>query len=91
MVAAPARFVAVHERVVAPHELAVLPRRAARPFWRSVAGGCDLDCDVVGGVRRAGLLPIEITRFPVPTSTVPLRPCVALVARHARWTPGARP
>jgi SAM-dependent methyltransferase len=74
---------------VPPRGEAGMVRRIVRPIWRNLSSGCDMSYDVTAAVRRAGLLPTDIERFPVPTLTPPLRTCATVVARHARWTRGA--
>ena len=55
-----------------------------RPFWRAVGGGFVPGRDVPGALRRSGFAILSLDRFGLPTLTLPLRSCVAGLARLQR-------
>lgn len=56
----------------------------ARPLWRSLTAGCDLGRDVPAELRRAGFIVTDLERFTMRTVQLPIRSCVAGVARRRR-------
>jgi len=60
----------------------------ASPVWRAATTGCDLKSDPVASIRGAGFTIIDLERFTMPTLQIPIRSCVAGVARSSR-RPGA--
>jgi hypothetical protein len=56
----------------------------SRPVWRMMAQGFVPGRDLPGALRRSGLLIVSIERFGLATFTLPLRSCVAGVARPQR-------
>ena len=67
------------------------PRRPAgrtvelsRPLWRLAAGGFVPGRDLPGAIRNAGFTILSIERFGLATLTLPLRSCVAGMARPQR-------
>jgi SAM-dependent methyltransferase len=56
-------------------------RRAVTPLWALASGGCRLDRDTLGALRRAGLFVGECDRFPMPAGGTLLAECVQGVAR----------
>lgn len=67
------------------------PRRApglatelSRPLWRLLADGFVAGRDLPGALRTSGYTIVDIERFGLPTLTLPLRSCVAGVARVQR-------
>jgi len=53
----------------------------AAPAWRAATAGCDLKSDPLAAVRGAGFTIVDLERFVMPTFQLPLRSCVAGVAR----------
>ncbi len=51
------------------------------PMWRAVTTGCDLKSDPLAAIRGAGFLITDIERFTMPTFQLPIRACVAGIAR----------
>ena len=66
---------------VPPRGEAGIVRGLARPFWRAVSSGCELEADVPAALRRAGFVMLDLERFALPTLTPPLRACAVGVAR----------
>jgi SAM-dependent methyltransferase len=67
------------------------PRRApglatelTRPLWRFLADGFVAGRDLPGTLRTSGFTIVDLERFGLPTLTLPLRSCVAGVARAQR-------
>jgi SAM-dependent methyltransferase len=67
------------------------PRRPAgvatdlsRPLWRLMVDGFVPGRDLPGAIRQSGLIILSIERFGLTTLTLPLRSCVAGVARQQR-------
>ena len=56
----------------------------SRPLWRLMADGFVPGRDLPGAVRHSGLIILSIERFGLTTLTLPLRSCVAGVARQQR-------
>ena len=50
-------------------------------LWRAATTGCDLKCDPLDAVRRAGFVITDMERFTMPTFQLPVRSCVAAIAR----------
>lgn len=50
------------------------------PLWSRVSGGCHVDRDVPGAIRRAGFSIHSLDRFVLPSPVVVLRPWVRGVA-----------
>jgi SAM-dependent methyltransferase len=61
-----------------------LTAELSRPFWRVVGGGFVPGRDVPAALRRCGFAILALDRFSLPTLTLPLRSCVAGVARLQR-------
>lgn len=53
----------------------------AAPAWRAATAGCDLKSDPLAAIRGAGFTIVDLERFVMPTFQLPLRSCVAGVAR----------
>ena len=53
----------------------------AAPAWRAASAGCDLKSDPLAAIRGAGFTIVDLERFVMPTFQLPLRSCVAGVAR----------
>ena len=53
----------------------------AAPAWRAATAGCDLKSDPLAAIRGAGFTIVDLERFVMPTLQLPLRSCVAGVAR----------
>ena len=51
------------------------------PLWRAATTGCDLQSDPLAAVRGAGFLITDLERFTMPTFQLPIRSCVAGIAR----------
>lgn len=56
----------------------------SRPLWRMMADGFVPGRDLPGAIRHSGLIIVGIERFGLTTLTLPLRSCVAGVARPQR-------
>ena len=56
----------------------------SRPLWRFLADGFVAGRDLPGALRTSGFTIVDIERFGLPTLTLPLRSCVAGVARPQR-------
>jgi hypothetical protein len=55
-----------------------------RPLWRFLADGFVAGRDLPGTLRTSGFTIVDLERFGLPTLTLPLRSCVAGVARAQR-------
>ncbi len=56
-------------------------QQVAAPVWSLLAGGCHLDRDTLGALRRAGLFVTDCERFALPAGGPLLATCVQGVAR----------
>ena len=61
-----------------------LATELSRPLWRFLADGFVAGRDLPGALRTSGYTILDIERFGLPTLTLPLRSCVAGVARVQR-------
>ena len=61
-----------------------LPTELSRPLWRFLADGFVAGRDLPGALRTSGFIVVDLERFGLPTLTLPLRSCVAGVARVQR-------
>jgi SAM-dependent methyltransferase len=61
-----------------------LATELSRPLWRFLADGFVAGRDLPGALRTSGFIVVDIERFGLPTLTLPLRSCVAGVARPQR-------
>jgi SAM-dependent methyltransferase len=61
-----------------------LATELSRPLWRFLADGFVAGRDLPGALRTSGYTIVDIERFGLPTLTLPLRSCVAGVARVQR-------
>jgi hypothetical protein len=85
---------ALRQRLVPDGRLLFLdhsPRRPAgvatelsRPLWRVMVDGFVPGRDLPGAVRHSGFIILGLERFGLTTLTLPLRSCVAGVARQQR-------
>jgi len=53
----------------------------AAPLWRAATTGCDLRSDPLAAIRAAGFVIRDVERFTMHTFQLPIRLCVAGVAR----------
>jgi hypothetical protein len=67
-----------------PRRPAGVATELSRPLWRLMADGFVPGRDLPGAVRQSGLIIVGIERFGLTTLTLPLRSCVAGVARPQR-------
>jgi hypothetical protein len=67
-----------------PRRPAGVATELSRPLWRLMADGFVPGRDLPGALRRSGLIILSIERFGLTTLTLPLRSCVAGVARQQR-------
>jgi SAM-dependent methyltransferase len=69
-----------------------LTTELSRPIWRLAGTGFVPGRDLPNALRRSGFVVVSLDRFGLPTLTLPLRSCVAGVARQQRpgGLPGAR-
>jgi len=67
-----------------PRRRAGVATELSRPLWRVMADGFVPGRDLPGALRRSGLIILSIERFGLTTLTLPLRSCVAGVARQQR-------
>jgi hypothetical protein len=67
-----------------PRRPAGVATELSRPLWRVMADGFVPGRDLPGAVRHSGLIILSIERFGLTTLTLPLRSCVAGVARQQR-------
>jgi len=63
----------------------------SRPFWRFMTDGFVPGRDLPETLRRSGFTVLTLERFGLRTLTLPLRTCVAGVARRQRPGGGRRP
>jgi SAM-dependent methyltransferase len=61
-----------------------LATELSKPLWRLLADSFVVGRDLPGALRTAGYTIVDIERFGLPTLTLPLRSCVAGVAREQR-------
>jgi SAM-dependent methyltransferase len=61
-----------------------LATELSRPLWRFLADGFVAGRDLPGALRTSGFTIVDLERFGLPTLTLPLRSCVAGVARAQR-------
>jgi SAM-dependent methyltransferase len=61
-----------------------LATELSRPLWRLLADGFVAGRDLPGALRTSGFIVVDLERFGLPTLTLPLRSCVAGVARVQR-------
>ncbi len=61
-----------------------LATELSKPLWRFLADGFVAGRDLPGALRSSGYTILDIERFGLPTLTLPLRSCVAGVARVQR-------
>jgi SAM-dependent methyltransferase len=67
-----------------PRRPAGLATELSRPLWRFLADGFVAGRDLPGALRTSGFTIVDLERFGLPTLTLPLRSCVAGVARAQR-------
>jgi hypothetical protein len=67
-----------------PRRPAGVATELSRPLWRLMVDGFVPGRDLPGAVRQSGLIILSIERFGLTTLTLPLRSCVAGVARQQR-------
>jgi SAM-dependent methyltransferase len=67
-----------------PRRPAGVATELSRPLWRMMADGFVPGRDLPGALRHSGLIIVDIERFGLTTLTLPLRSCVAGVARPQR-------
>jgi SAM-dependent methyltransferase len=68
-----------------------LTTELSRPFLRLIGSGFVPGRDLPGAIRRSGFTVLALERFGLPTLTLPLRSCVAGVARLRRPGGAHRP
>jgi SAM-dependent methyltransferase len=61
-----------------------LTTELSRPIWRLAGTGFVPGRDLPSAMRRCGFVVLSVDRFGLPTLTLPLRSCVAGVARRQR-------
>jgi len=67
-----------------PRRPAGVATELSRPLWRVMADGFVPGRDLPAALRHSGLIILSIERFGLTTLTLPLRSCVAGVARQQR-------
>ncbi len=68
-----------------------LTTELSRPLWRLLGAGFVPGRDLPGALRRCGFSVLSLERFGLPTLTLPLRSCVAGMARRQRPNGMLRP